>query len=146
MLLKLAQSFSRQGIRLVNTVNLDTMAAVSNVETPVPGVADLNRLCIQTVIPAAGEDFDPAFGNDRELHMPCAPGVLVFLGHVLHRYRIPGMAAIGGTFDSFYGEKVSKLLLLVGMRLLAWPSSTATVCPAFDFDGAVVDDDLFRPW
>lgn len=110
MLLKLTQPLGCQSIRLVDTVYLDAMTAVSDMKTPVPGVTDLYRLCVQTVIPAAGEDLDPAFGDDRELHVPCAPGVLVFLGHVLYGYRVPGMAAVGRTLDSFYSGRVSKLI------------------------------------
>lgn len=115
MRLKLAQPLGSQRIRLVDAVHLDAVAAVRDMQAPVPRVPHLDRLRVQTVVPAAREDFDPAFGDNGELHVPGAPGVFVLFGHVLHGDGVPGEPAVGRAFDAFW-TVVSAMFESVLMR------------------------------
>jgi len=127
MLLKLFQPCRRQRLRLVDTVNLDTMATLRNMQTPIPRAPHLQGLRIERIIPTARENLYPALGGHGQLHVPGTPGEFVLLGHILHGHGIPREASIRRALYTFR------------------PATTAGVCPAFDFHLAVVDNYLLCP-
>lgn len=101
MLLKLLQPLSRLGSARIHAVNLDPMTTARDMQTPVPTVSNRHGLRVETVIPAADNEFGPAFVVAWDGRGEGAPGELVFLGEVLDWDWIPDVAAIRGYFDTF---------------------------------------------
>ena len=96
-------------------------------QPPIPRTPHIGRLRIQGIVPAPSHDFGPTFGVERQLDMPDPPCELAFWGEVFEGNFIPEEAPVGTDFDSF------------------GPATATTVGPAFDRDGAAVDDDLLLP-
>jgi hypothetical protein len=127
-LLKHLELISCELAGLVDAVHADPVSRRRDVQAPVPGRADGQRLCVERVVPAAADDLDPALDVARQVYAPRAPGPFALLGQVLQRHFVPAEAAVGREFDAL------------------GPPSTAAVGPAFAVDGAIVDDHLVLPW
>ena len=103
------------------------MTAARNMQIPVPGAAHKRRLRIERIIPAADNELQPAFGVDRNVNGPGAPGMEVFFREQLIRGFVPYAAAVGADFDAL-GPVAAR---------------SAGESPAAHGDGAGVDDDAF---
>ena len=103
------------------------MAAARDMQIPVPGAPHKRRLRVERIIPAPDDELEPAFGVDRDVNGPSAPGVEVFFREQLVGGFIPDAAAVGAHFDA----------------LGPVAAGSAGKGPATHVDEAGVDDDAF---
>lgn len=125
LLLKQFQPLPRILLTLIHTIDLHPMTTTCHMQTPIPCTPYIRRLGIERVVPAADGEFEPAFGVDGEIHVPCSPGEFALGGEVGDGDFVPDETAVGTHFYAL------------------GPATAAGVGPAGDSDGAVVDDDLF---
>lgn len=128
MLLELLQSDAGLLVVLINTENLDAVAATRDVQSPIPRTPYERRLRVERVVPTTNHQLRPALGIKRKVDMPSPPGEFVLFGEIVWRNLVPEEAPIRTHFDAFR------------------PPTPSAICPAFDFDQPVVNDHLFGPW
>lgn len=61
MLIKSPQSLPRSISLRIDTVYLDPMTATSHMQAPIPAMSNFHGLRVQTIVPAANNEFGPAF-------------------------------------------------------------------------------------
>lgn len=103
------------------------MAAARNMQIPVPGAPHERRLRIECIVPAPDDELKPAFGVDRNVDGPGAPGMEVLFREQLVGGFVPYATAVGTHFDAL-GPVAAR---------------PARKRPATHVDGAGVDDDAF---
>lgn len=94
MLIKQLQSLPRRLSTRIHAVNLDVVTTARHMETPVPAVSDFHRLRVETVVPAANNELDPALVVTRHLARESTPGEFMLRGEVLDRYGIPYISTV----------------------------------------------------
>jgi len=78
VLVKLLQSLRRLRFARIDTVDLNSVTATRDMQTPVPTVPNRHGLCVKTVVPAAHDKLRPALVVTWHRSLERTPSPFVF--------------------------------------------------------------------